>query len=168
MFIDKIKKIIIYFKHIKIVNLFILLACKLLIERCSNVLETVMMKKALWVAVGLFFVLSTFTLAADKTASPAKADLSKTNIVKAAKMHATGKVVEISDTFIKIERTVKGDIETMEFALEKPFAGISVNDSVKIEYTEKDGNLTASRVSKVALKKKEIKLPETKSVPGKK
>ena len=126
------------------------------------------MKKALWTAVGLFFVLSTFAFAADKSASPVKADLIKANIVKAAKMHATGKVVEISDVSIKIERTVKGDIETMEFALEKPFAGIAANDYVKIEYTEKDGKLTATRVSKVTLKKKDVKLPETKTVPGKK
>jgi hypothetical protein len=126
------------------------------------------MKKALWYLAGLIFVLSTIAFAADKPASPAKADLVKTNIVKAARMHATGKVIEISDASIKIERTVKGDIEKMEFALEKPSAGIIVNDSVKIDYTEKDGKLTASRVSKVTLKKKEVKPAETKSVSGKK
>jgi hypothetical protein len=126
------------------------------------------MKKALLYIVGVFFLLSTLAFAIDKPASPVKVDPAKTNIVKAAKMHATGKVVEISDASIKIERTVKGDIETMEFALENPFAGIVANDSVKIEYTEKDGKLTASRVSKVTLKKKEIKLPETKPVSGKK
>ena len=64
--------------------------------------------------------------------------------------------------------TVKGDIETMAFSLEKPSAGIIVNDSVKIEYTEKDGTLTASRVSKVILKNKEIKPPDAKAVSGKK
>jgi hypothetical protein len=42
----------------------------------------------------------------------------------------------------------------MEFALEKPSTGIVINDAVKIEYTEKDGKLTASRVSKVTFKKK--------------
>ena len=83
-------------------------------------------------------------------------------------MHATGKVVEISGDAIKIERTVKGDIETMEFSLEKPSAGVIVNDSVKIEYTEKDGKLTASKVSKVIFKNKEVKPAEAKSVSGKK
>ncbi|MFA5321560.1 MAG: hypothetical protein WC373_02710 [Smithella sp.] len=126
------------------------------------------MKKTLWTAVGLFFVLSTFVFAADKPALPVKADLLKANIVKAAKMHATGKVAEISDASITIERTIKGEIETMEFALEKSSEGIAANDSVKIEYTEQDGKLTATKVSKVILRKKEMKLPETKPVPGKK
>lgn len=126
------------------------------------------MKKVLLQIVGVIFLLSALAVAADKTVSSVKSDPAKTNIIKAARMHATGKVIEISDASVKIERTVKGDIETMEFALEKPCAGIVANDLVKIAYTEKDGKLTASRVSKVALKKREGTLPETKSVPGKK
>jgi len=126
------------------------------------------MKKALWYIVGTVFLLSTLAFAADKAVSPAKAYPVKTNIVKAAKMHATGKVIEISDESIKIERTVKGDVETMEFALEKPVKNIIVSDSVKIDYLEKDGKLTASRVAKVTFKKKEIKPAEVKPVSGKK
>jgi len=118
------------------------------------------MKKALWYIVGTFFLLSTLAFAADKAASPDKAGPVKTNIVKAAKMHATGKVIEISEASIKIERTVKGDVGTMEFALEKPVKNIIINDSVKIDYMEKDGKLTASRVAKVTFKKKEIKPAE--------
>jgi hypothetical protein len=120
------------------------------------------MKKALWYIVGAIFLLSTLAFAADK-AGPVK-----TNIVKAARMHARGKVIEISDETIKVERTVKGDIETMEFALEKPVKNIIINDSVKIDYMEKDGKLTASRVAKVTFKKKEIKPAEVKSDSGKK
>jgi len=126
------------------------------------------MKKALWYVVGTVFLLSTLAFAADKAASPVKVDSVKTNIVKAAKMHATGKVTEISDESIKIERTVKGDVETMEFALEKPLKNISVGDSVKIDYMEKDGKLIASRVAKVILKKKEVKPAEATSASGKK
>jgi hypothetical protein len=126
------------------------------------------MKKALWYVVGTVFLLSTLVFAADKAASPDKAVPVKTNIVKAAKMHATGKVVEISDESIKIERTVKGDAETMEFALEKPVKNIIIGDSVKIAYMEKDGKLIASRVAKVILKKKEIKPAEATSASGKK
>jgi len=121
------------------------------------------MKKALWYLVGAIFLLSTLAFAADKTASPVR-----TNVVKAARMHATGKVVEISNESIKIERTVKGDIENMEFNLDKPSAGIMVNDPVKIDYTEKDGKLTASRVAKVILKKKEVKPSGAKSASDKK
>ena len=69
---------------------------------------------------------------------------------------------------VKIERTVKGDVETMEFALEKPVKNIIVNDSVKIDYMEKDGKLIASRVAKVIFKKKEIKPAEVKPASGKK
>jgi hypothetical protein len=126
------------------------------------------MKKALGYVVGLIFVLSTFAFAVDRPASHVKADPVKTNIVKAAKMHATGKVVDISDEAVKIERTVKGDVETMEFALEKPAKNINVNDSVKIDYMEKEGKLVASRVAKVIFKQKEIKPTEMKLFPSKK
>jgi hypothetical protein len=59
-------------------------------------------------------------------------------------------------------------VETMEFALEKPVKNIIVNDSVKIDYMEKEGKLIASRVAKVTFKKKEIKSTEVKPVSGKK
>ena len=126
------------------------------------------MKKALWYVVGTVFLLSTLAFAADKATSTDKAGPIKTNIVKAAKMHATGKVIEISEEFVKIERTVKGDVETMEFALEKPVKNIIVNDPVKIDYMERDDKLIALRVAKVTFKKKEIKPAEVKPVSGKK
>ena len=78
-------------------------------------------------------------------------------------MHARGKVIEISDEAIKVERTVKGEVEIMEFALEKPVKNMIVNDFVKIDYMEKDGKLIASRVAKVTLKKKEMKPSEAAS-----
>jgi hypothetical protein len=112
------------------------------------------MKKAWLYVVGTVFLLSTLAFAVDNPASSVKADPIKTNIVRVAKMHATGKVIEISDASIKIERTVKGDVETMEFALDKPVKSVIINDSVKIDYTEKDGKLIASRVAKVTLRKK--------------
>jgi hypothetical protein len=126
------------------------------------------MKKALLYVVGTVFLLSTLAFGADKAAYPSNAGPIKTNIVKAAKMHATGKVIEISEEYVKIERTVKGDVETMEFALEKPVINIIINDSVKIDYMEKDDKLIASRVAKVIFKKKEIKPTEAKPVSGKK
>jgi hypothetical protein len=126
------------------------------------------MKKALWYVLGTVFLLSTVAFAVDKPASTIKADPVKTNIVKAAKMHSTGKVTEISDESIKIERTVKGDAETMEFALEKPVKNIIISDSVKIDYMEKDGKLIASKVAKVTFRRKEIRPAEVKPVSGKK
>ncbi|MGA9108656.1 MAG: hypothetical protein ACLPSL_16410 [Smithella sp.] len=114
------------------------------------------MTKVLGCIVGAIFLLSTLAFAVDKPASPTS-DPIKTNISKAAKMHARGKVIEISDEAIKVERTVKGQVEIMEFALEKPVKNMIVNDFVKIDYMEKDGKLIASRVAKVTLKKKEMK-----------
>ena len=114
------------------------------------------MIKALWCTVGMVLLLSTLVFAVDKPASSNDNPI-KTNISKAAKMHARGKVIEISDEAIKIERTVKGDVENMEFALEKPANNMIVNDFVKIDYIEKDGKLIASRVAKISLKKKEMK-----------
>ena len=130
-------------------------------------LRELIMKKALYM-VGLIFILSTFAFAVDRPASPVKADTVKTNIVKAAKMHATGKVVDISDESVKIERTVKGDLVTMDIALENPVKNFNVNDSVKIDYVEKEGKLIASRVAKVIFRQKEIKQTEIKPLPGKK
>lgn len=126
------------------------------------------MKKFILYIIGAVFLLSTLSFAADKVVSSNKISPAKANVVKAAMMQAIGKVVEISDISIKIERTLKGDTEIMEFVLEKPVTNVIINDSVKIEYTEKDGKQTASKVTKVTMKKKEVKTPETKPVPGKK
>ena len=112
------------------------------------------MKRALVYIVSVAFLLSALAFAADKPATDkTKADPAKINVVKSAKMNATGKVIEISDSSIKIERTVKGNAETMEFVLEKPTENVAVNDSVKIAYIEKDGQLLASRVVKATPKK---------------
>ena len=79
------------------------------------------MKRALVYIVSVAFLLSALAFAADKPATDTtKVDPAKTNVVKSAKMHATGKVIEISDSSIKIERTVKDNAETMEFVLDKP------------------------------------------------
>jgi hypothetical protein len=117
------------------------------------------MKKAIVYVVGIAFLLSALAFAADKPASDAaKVEPVKAGPAKVARMNATGKVIEITDKSIKIERTVKDKVETMLFALDKPSANIAVNDLVKIAYIEKDGQLTAARVAKVIPKKKEIKI----------
>jgi hypothetical protein len=116
------------------------------------------MKRALVYIVCVAFLLSALAFAADKPViDKTKVDSAKTNVVKSAKMNATGKVIEISDSSIRIERTVKGNAETMEFVLEKPAVNITVNDSVKIAYIEKDGQLLVSRVVKATPKKMEKK-----------
>jgi hypothetical protein len=116
------------------------------------------MKKAIVYIVGIAFLLSALAFAADRPSSDAVKVLpAKASPVKVARMNATGKVIEINDTTIKIERSVKDKVETMLFALDKPAVNIAVNDLVKIAYIEKDGQLIAARVAKVVPKKKEIK-----------
>jgi hypothetical protein len=116
--------------------------------------EAASMKKALLYMIGAALLLSAIAFAADKpAANNTNADQLKVSPGRIAKMNATGKVVEISDKMIKIERTVKNNVETMQFVLDKPAENIAVNDAVKIAYIEKDGNLLASRVAKIILKK---------------
>jgi len=117
------------------------------------------MKKAFLYILGGIFLLAAFAFAADKPAPEAiKVDAVKTNSVKAAKMNARGKVIEISDESITIERSVRGNVEKIEFELDKPVENVVVNDFVSIAYTEQDGKLMASRITKTATTKKDQKV----------
>lgn len=112
------------------------------------------MKKALAYVTCAAFLLSAIAFAADKPASKTvSSETVKIGTVKIAKMNARGKVVEVTDKTIKIERRVKNEAEIMEFVLDKPVENIVVNDAVKIVYVEKDGILLASRVVKIIPKK---------------
>jgi len=71
-------------------------------------------------------------------------------------MSAAGTVLEISDTSLKIERTLKGKAEVMEFILENPFHGVAAGEPVKVSYLEKDGRNVLIRMApaqKTAVKK---------------
>lgn len=69
------------------------------------------------------------------------------------RMRATGRVIEISAVALKIERNVKGTVETMEFILAKPQDKINVGDEVGVSYITKDGQHIAKRIVKVTKKK---------------
>ena len=120
------------------------------------------MKKVLVCATGIVCLLAVFAFAADKTVAPS----TKSVFPKTATMNARGKVVEISDKAVRIERSIKGSAEIMEFALENPAPGIAVNDFVKIDYTIKDGKMTASRIAQPKAEKNHRK-NETKQVKEK-
>ncbi|HOW57145.1 MAG TPA: hypothetical protein PKZ12_04030 [Smithellaceae bacterium] len=112
------------------------------------------MKRALLCILGVTFLLSAIAYSADKPSSgDVKNNSTKAVLLKTTKMNARGKVIEISDKTIKIERSVKDKAETMEFILEKAAEKIAVGDNVGIAYFEKDGQLIASRVTKKVLKK---------------
>lgn len=117
-----------------------------------------MMKKTLVYVAGVICIMAALALAADTTVKEAnqKAALKQT-AVKTAKMNARGKVVDISEKAVTIERSIKGNVEKMEFALENPVAGIAVSDFVKIDYSVKEGKLTASRVVKLLAPKPSAK-----------
>jgi len=131
--------------------------------------RSLLMKKTLVCMIGVICLVAAFAFAAPKPATePNQGAALKTTNVKSAKMNARGKVVEISDTAIKIERSIKGNVEIMEFALENPVKDIVVNDSVKIDYSVKDGKLTASRVAKPGAVKNSNKngIKQTKEKPA--
>jgi hypothetical protein len=83
-------------------------------------------------------------------------------------MSTAGKVMEISDTVLRIERTLKGKVETMEFYLEKPFLNIKVGEQIRVNYREKEGRNVLLRVApakKTAVQKTGKEAPkETKPV----
>jgi len=112
------------------------------------------MKRFMVLVIGLVFLFTTSAIAADtkaaasadpvkkveKKAAAKKADTkAKKTEKKAADMSTTGKVLEVSDKVLKIERTLKGKAETMEFSLEKSITGIKMGDQVKVSYLVKDG-----------------------------
>ncbi|MEN6489825.1 MAG: hypothetical protein HGB33_01215 [Syntrophaceae bacterium] len=112
------------------------------------------MKKALAYLICSAFLLSAIAFAADKPASTVVGDdHGKIGNLRSAKMNARGKVVEVTDKTIKIERKVKNEAEIMEFILDKPVENVVVGDAVKIAYVEKEGSLLASRVVKIVPKK---------------
>ncbi len=78
-------------------------------------------------------------LAAENSSSPLRARIPE--------MNAAGKVLEVSDAVLKIERTLNGKAEVMEFILEKPFPNIAAGDQIKVGYLEKDGRNILIRVA---------------------
>jgi hypothetical protein len=99
------------------------------------------MKRLLIIAAAILFLYITLVFAAEKAPVPAPLPS------RVPEMSTAGKVLEISDTLLKIERTLKGNAETMEFALEKPFPGINIGDQIKVNYREKGGRNILIRVT---------------------
>lgn len=131
-------------------------------------------------AVGLAFAFCALVFAADKPSDvPSKTQPIKTAPIKAGKetrVSFTGIVKEISNTTIMVERTVKGNVETMEFALDKAVEKIKAGDKVKVSYIKKEGKNIAIKVAHDVVKKitkkmapaKEAKTAPTEVQPPKK
>jgi len=126
----------------------------------------------LFVALSFLFCGSVFAAEATKMGPAAAAK----EVAKETTMSATGKVTEITETMLKIERTVKGKTEVMEVVLEKtcpvkvgktqtPWSQIfatklekncpkiEVGDKVTVSYVTKDDKNVATKVTKKAAKK---------------
>ena len=131
--------------------------------------------KALWMrsfALAAVFILISFifAFAAENTVSAPPLH------PRAPEMSAAGKVLEISDKTLKIERTLKGEVEIMEFVLEKPYPHIVVGDQIKVSYLKKEGQNILIRVApakKTAVRKagkkdppKELKPAASPAVPA--
>jgi hypothetical protein len=99
------------------------------------------MKRFLVIAAGLILLGFTLAFAAEKTpAAPPSPP-------RVPEMSTAGKVMEVTATILKIERTLKGEAETMEFLLEKPFTNIAVGDLIKVSYRERNGRNILIRVA---------------------
>lgn len=97
------------------------------------------------------------------------AQIAPVKATKETRVSITGVVREISDTAVIVERSVKGNIEAMEFALDKPAEKIKAGDKVKISYVKKEGKNIARKVAAVVVKrivkKTTAAANEIKSVP---
>lgn len=82
------------------------------------------------------------------------------------RMRATGKVIEITSTTLKIERNVRGAVETMDFILPKPYDKIAIGDEVGVNYITKDLQHVAKRVGKVTRKRVSAPPKDTKAPPS--
>jgi hypothetical protein len=115
------------------------------------------MKRLIVLVACFVFIFSACAFAADGTSiAPAKAEPSKAVTPKPPKetrVSISGVVKEISDTMVMVERTVKGNTETMQFVLYKPVEQINAGDKVRVSYIKKDDKLIAIRVSPVVAKK---------------
>jgi hypothetical protein len=110
------------------------------------------MKRVLVLLLAAVFLFAGAAFAAEqpKAAKPAPAK-------GAAKMTATGKILELSDTALKLERSAKGGTTTTDFSLEKPQPELKVGDKVTVSYVTKDGKNMATKVSKAQAAKKTTK-----------
>jgi hypothetical protein len=138
------------------------------------------MKRFIVFVVGLAFASGALAFNTDKPPIvPSSTQPAKTAPIKARKetrVSFTGIVKEISDTTVMVERSVKGNVETMEFALDKPVQDIKAGDKVKVSYVKKEGKniamkvapVVAKRIMKKAAPSKEIKPAPVEATPSKK
>lgn len=101
------------------------------------------MKRFLIIAAGSMLLCFALVFAAEKPPPV------PTPPPRVPEMSTAGKAIAVSGTELRLERTLKGKVETMEFILENPFPTIKVGDQIKVSYREKDGRNILTRVTPV-------------------
>jgi hypothetical protein len=138
------------------------------------------MRRFMVFVIGLAFAFGALAFATDKpsvvpsSTQPVKA--APTKIRKETRVSFAGIVKEISDTMIMVERTIKGKVEIMEFALDKPVENIKTGDKIQVSYVKKEGKNVAMKVVPIVAKRiikkvtppKEIKPSSIEAAPPKK
>lgn len=99
------------------------------------------MKRYLIAAASVMVLCFALVFAAEKPPAASPSPL------RVPEMSTAGKVTAVSDKELRIERTMKGKVETMEFILENPFPVIAVGSQVKVSYREKEGRNILIRVT---------------------
>jgi hypothetical protein len=137
-----------------------------------------MKRETVWI-IGLAFLFCALAFAGDQAVKGTpRSEPAKATAIKVVKMKVTGKVIDVTDTMLKIEHTIKGSVETIEFALEKHLTNIKVGDKIIISYIIKDEKKVATKITirgpkliKKSLQPKEEKEPNIppveESVPAK-
>jgi hypothetical protein len=110
------------------------------------------MKRFLITAAVLMFLCFALVFAAEK---PPAVPLPPSRVPD---MSTAGKVIAVSNTEMRLERTLKGKVETMVFLLENPFPAIKSGDQVKVSYRERDGRNILIRATPI--KKKAVDKPK--------
>jgi len=111
------------------------------------------------IVVALVFLLGIPTSVATKVGAetqgtPLKAASSK----HVRSMRVTGVVTEVTDTVLKIQKTVKGQTEIKEFVLEKPTGvQLKVGDRVNVTYIERDGLAIVEHITPARTIRKDIR-----------
>jgi len=120
------------------------------------------MKRFLITAAVLIFLCFALVFAAEK---PPAVPLPPSRVPD---MSTAGKVIAVSNTEMRLERTLKGKVETMVFLLENPFPTIKAGDQIKVSYREKDGRNILIRAIPINRKAadKPKKVPSKNEKPG--
>jgi ribosomal protein S1 len=122
------------------------------------------MKRVAILIITLAFI---FCVAACGDHAPQKTSRSEPinspTIAKVVNMNASGKIVDITDTTLKIERTVEGNVDTFEFVLEKPVEKFKLGNKVLVRYITVDDKNVLKEIA-LQQKPKHKKIMQRKNV----